>query len=111
MVHSGGCMLDGRDFAQVTWDEQTADDCRQIIRLAVREDLNRGHDVTSMGLVSRTAKGSAFVVVRNAAIVAGVPVVKLVIEEMNLAVDWTAHAADGTAVESATRAGQLQGST
>ena len=40
-----------KEFPQIEWDEQLADDCRQLVRLAVREDLDRLYDWTTLALV------------------------------------------------------------
>ena len=67
-----------RDFHQTTWDETVADDCRQIIRLAVREDLDRSFDLTTVALVSSEAEGRAAVVARGDGVIAGLPAAELV---------------------------------
>jgi nicotinate-nucleotide pyrophosphorylase (carboxylating) len=99
------------DFHQIDWDEQTADDCRQIIRLAVREDLGRGIDLTTVSLVEREARGAADIVVRRAGVVAGLRAVLLVVNEMQLDLAWEAWIQDGTSVESGTPVARLRGST
>ena len=33
-------------FDQIEWDDATAEDCRQLVRLAIREDLEREQDWT-----------------------------------------------------------------
>jgi nicotinate-nucleotide pyrophosphorylase (carboxylating) len=98
------------DFQQIEWDEQTVDDCRQIIRLAVREDLGRGLDLTTAALVPFEARGAADVVVRRAGVIAGLPAVQLVIDEMQLDVMCESSFIDGVAVEPGTAIAQLRGS-
>jgi nicotinate-nucleotide pyrophosphorylase (carboxylating) len=100
-----------KDFQQVTWDERTEDDCRHIIRLAVREDLDRWHDLTTMAMVPRGSRGTAHVVLREMGVLAGSPAVELVVQEMNLDATWTAFASDGTTCDRGTRVGTLAGST
>ena len=40
-----------KDFQQIVWDAAVEEDCRQIVRLAVREDLDRLFDWTTLALV------------------------------------------------------------
>ncbi|MGE0759578.1 MAG: carboxylating nicotinate-nucleotide diphosphorylase [Pirellulaceae bacterium] len=99
------------DFRQVTWDESTADDCRQIIRLAVREDLDCGHDLTTMALVAPAATGAADIVARRGGVVAGLSAIPVVLDELNVRVEWHPRAADGHRVESGAVLGTLRGLT
>ncbi|HEY5315575.1 MAG TPA: nicotinate-nucleotide diphosphorylase (carboxylating), partial [Pirellulales bacterium] len=87
-----------KDFRQITWDLRLEDDCRQLIRLAVREDLDRVYDWTTVALVGETAQGQATVAARTAGVVAGLPAAKLVLEEYDPRISWTPLAADGQAV-------------
>ena len=46
-----------KDFRQIAWDDALKDDCRELIRLAVREDLERGHDWTTLALAPADSAG------------------------------------------------------
>jgi nicotinate-nucleotide pyrophosphorylase (carboxylating) len=98
------------EFHQSAWDEQTIDDCRHLIALAVREDLDRGHDWTTVSLVPSQAQASAQVVARQEGVVAGLLAAELVCREMNLAARWEPHAADGQSVHRGQVLGLLTGS-
>jgi nicotinate-nucleotide pyrophosphorylase (carboxylating) len=98
------------DFRQSTWDEQTIDDCRQLIALAVREDLDRGHDWTTVALVPSQAKAKAEMVARQEGVVAGLLAAELVCREMNLAAQWHPCASDGQAVSRGQVLATLEGS-
>ena len=87
------------EFHQSAWDEQTIDDCRRLIALAVREDLDRGHDWTTVALVPPQAQAAAQVVARQEGVVAGLLAAELVCREMNLDARWEPHAADGQSVQ------------
>lgn len=89
-------------FQQLTWDAAVADDCRQLIRLAVREDLQRTLDVTTLSLVDGEDGAQATVVSREPGIAAGMPAVGLIMEEMNIPVTQSLHAADGQRIEAGT---------
>jgi nicotinate-nucleotide pyrophosphorylase (carboxylating) len=88
-----------KDFRQTTWDERTREDCREVIRLAIREDLDRGHDWTTVLLVPDDAAGNARVVARQAGVVAGLPAAAMALEEMDRRVTWTPALADGQTVD------------
>lgn len=110
-----------QDFQQFEWDASVDADCRAIIRLAVAEDLGQQQDWTTVALVPADREGAANVVTREAGIVAGMPAVAAVIEEMKsqLTAQLTAQlttqlttksaSADGERVEAGTTLLQLQG--
>jgi nicotinate-nucleotide pyrophosphorylase (carboxylating) len=98
-------------FRPAEWDVQTADDCRHIIRLAVREDLGRGLDLTTVALVPRDARGEADVVARRSGIVAGLPAAMLVLDEMQLDAEWQPRVEDGAKVADGSVLATLRGST
>ncbi len=99
-----------QDFSQVQWDEQTADDCRQLVRLAVREDLDRTFDWTTVALVGQSTTGRAAVVARQAGVVAGLRAAELALEEMDISANWSPHVEDGAAVAAGDTLVELAGS-
>ena len=44
-----------REFLQASWDAETIADATLLIQLAVREDLDRTFDLTTIALVPGTA--------------------------------------------------------
>ncbi len=72
-----------RDYSPVLPDAAMEDDCRQLIRLAVREDLDRAIDWTTVALVDETVRGSCEVVPRQTGICAGLITVPWIIDEMD----------------------------
>ena len=99
-----------REFEQTEWDEVLEDDCRQLIRLAVREDLDRTFDWTTISLVPEDARGSADIVNREPGVVAGQGVIPLVIEEMQCDIEFEQHIDDGLSVAPLTKLGTISGS-
>lgn len=87
-----------KDFRQIHWDEDVADDCRQLVRLAVREDLDRWHDWTTAALVPRESAASATVVCRHDGIVAGLPACALTLGEYDPRLEWQPLVEDGAVV-------------
>ena len=97
------------DFRQIEWDADVADDCRQIVRLAIREDLDRSYDWTTVALVPQDARGSAKVVARGSGVLAGLPALQLVLDEFHANVTLTSQLADGEALEPGETIAVLEG--
>ena len=98
------------DFPQQDWNSIVEDDLRQLVRLAVREDLDRQQDWTTLALVGPNAKGSAAVVVREPGVIAGLRALPIVADEMHAAIDMDLPAADGDLVTTGTIVATLAGS-
>jgi nicotinate-nucleotide pyrophosphorylase (carboxylating) len=88
-----------KEYKQIEWDAQAEDDCRQLIRLAVREDLDRLYDWTTVALVAEGVAGQANVVARARGVIAGLRAAKLTLEEYDPRLEWSPRVADGDAVE------------
>jgi nicotinate-nucleotide pyrophosphorylase (carboxylating) len=88
-----------KDFRQIEWDEAIEDDCRQLVRLAVREDLDRWHDWTTVALVAEGASGRANVVARRQGVIAGLAAAPVVLDEYDPRLVWRSLANDGDSVE------------
>ena len=87
-----------------------ADDCRQIVRLAVREDLDRGQDWTTISLIPTGARGAAEVVLREGGVVAGLAAAEAVLAEMDTQIRWSPQVNDGSLVEAGQPVAHLAGS-
>ena len=88
----------GKEFRQTEWDALVEEDCRQIVRLAVREDLERMFDWTTLALVPTGVMGQAAVVARTPGIICGLRAAQLALVEMDPSVEWTSVVDDGAAV-------------
>jgi nicotinate-nucleotide pyrophosphorylase (carboxylating) len=99
----------GRDFSQIDWDEATADDCRQLVRLAVREDLEREQDWTTLAIVPPDHVGAADIVARQAGVLAGVPALVTVLEELGASLALERAEADGAWIPAGGRIATLVG--
>jgi nicotinate-nucleotide pyrophosphorylase (carboxylating) len=99
-----------KEFTQLDWNETLADDCRQIVRLAIREDLAQTHDWTTVALAPAEAQGRAAVVAREPGTAAGLLAAALALEEMQVSVDWRPLAGDGETVAAGDRLAELSGS-
>lgn len=87
-----------KEFTQTAWGDALADDCRQLVRLAIREDLDRGHDWTTVALAPADTCGHAVLAARQSGIVAGLEAAQLALDEMDVEVAWRTVAAEGQAV-------------
>ncbi len=97
------------DFHQHVWTPTIEDDLRQIVRLAVREDLERQHDWTTVSLVGPDAQGRAAMIARQSGVIAGLQAVPVVIDEMHAAVEFQPRANDGDLVPGGTVIAELAG--
>jgi nicotinate-nucleotide pyrophosphorylase (carboxylating) len=99
-----------KEFTQIDWDERLVDDCRQLVRLAVREDLDRFYDWTTAALAPADAVGRAVVVARQAGTVAGLAAAELALDEMDANARWRADVRDGEVVGRGSQLAELSGS-
>ena len=99
-----------RDFTQLNWSDQLADDVRRLTRLAVFEDLDRGQDWTTVCLVGEASKAAANIVARQAGVMAGLAAIPALLDEMEIEADLRLLAADGDAVPARTTVATIAGS-
>jgi nicotinate-nucleotide pyrophosphorylase (carboxylating) len=98
-----------KEYRQLTWDAAVEHDCRQLVRLAILEDLERGHDWTTVALASEEVQSAANLIARQPGVVAGLEAARIALEEMEVAAAWEPHMADGAKVERGTLVARLQG--
>lgn len=99
-----------KEFRQVVWDEALEYECREIVRLGVREDLGRTYDWTTVALVPGTARGRAEVVARQSGVIAGLEAARVAIDELECGITWTAHLRDGDAALAKAPIAEMTGS-
>jgi nicotinate-nucleotide pyrophosphorylase (carboxylating) len=98
------------DFHQLSWDAAIEDDLRQLVRLAVREDLGRQNDWTTIALVGPDTQGVAAMVARAPGIVAGLRALPIIVDEMQAAIDVELKVADGEEISAGTVIARVSGS-
>lgn len=98
-----------QDFQQQTWNPQLEDDCRQLVRLAVREDLDRQADWTTLATVPEAAQGQATMVARQAGVIAGLATAPIIIDEMDIKAEWIPTVKDGATVDAGEPLGHFRG--
>jgi nicotinate-nucleotide pyrophosphorylase (carboxylating) len=99
-----------KDFQQLTWDAAIDDDLRELVRLAVREDLDRQHDWTTVALVGPDTQGRAAMSAREPGVVAGLRALPVIIDEIQAAIELDLQAADGSDIATGAVLVQLSGS-
>lgn len=84
-----------RDYARVRPDAAMEDDCRQLVRLAVREDLERSLDWTTVALIDADRRGACDIVPRQSGICAGLVTLPWIIDEMDADLQGEPRQEDG----------------
>jgi nicotinate-nucleotide pyrophosphorylase (carboxylating) len=87
-----------RDFTQLAWSPQIAEDLRRIVRLGVFEDLDRGQDWTTICLVPEEVTASANLVARKPGVISGLAAIAIIFDEMEIEAECHAKVQDGDVV-------------
>ncbi|MGH7138299.1 MAG: carboxylating nicotinate-nucleotide diphosphorylase, partial [Pirellulales bacterium] len=99
-----------REYRQIEWDADIEDDCRQLIRLAVREDLERLYDWTTLSLIAEATPGRARIEARKAGVIAGLPAAAVTLDEYDPDLQWQPLIEDGQRVAVGQTVAELSGS-
>lgn len=75
-----------REFNAQQKDAQLKDDLTQTVRLAIREDLDRGFDLTTVAVVPEELPAEASIVARSQGVAAGVDLIDWILETLNCSV-------------------------
>ena len=97
------------DFNTVGWDDRLIADARELIRLALREDLAEAGDLTSQSVVGAERRGLAAIVSREAGVLAGVSLPTLVLQEGDADAEWLPTLKDGDPLSPGSVVGELAG--
>ncbi len=98
-----------RDYRPVAWDAALEADLRELLRLAVREDLESYHDWTTGLLVDPDARARARVAARADGVVAGLRGAALVAAEFDERIRWTSLVDDGARVPRGAPLAEIEG--
>jgi nicotinate-nucleotide pyrophosphorylase (carboxylating) len=101
--------ISSKDFDQVAWNPTLEEACRELVRMAIREDLGPLGDCTTQALVPEGVVARASVVVRRAGVVAGIPAVPIILQEFDPDLQWFAETADGQWVKAGQTIGRIEG--
>jgi nicotinate-nucleotide pyrophosphorylase (carboxylating) len=97
------------DFATQTKDEKLKDDLTQLVRLAIREDLDRGFDITTVSVVPQGLSAEASIVARVPGIAAGIELIQWIIEAINCPLTVQCLCLDGQAFAAGQTLAKLSG--
>jgi hypothetical protein len=71
------------EFYQHYWEHVVEDDFRQLLEIALSEDVNDVGDITSLALVDTATYGSATLTARQSGILAGMPTIPIITESVD----------------------------
>ena len=89
--------------------ERELAEAQRLIEAALREDLDTAGDLTSNAVIPESLQSKAIVVIRQAGVVAGLPLIELIAEKFRPPVEVQLLQADGLAAQG-TQAARLAGS-
>ena len=94
---------------QIVWDDDLRQDLAELTRMAIREDLQRLQDWTTVSLVPAGVVGKATAVTRQDGVAAGILVGQVVLAEIESQVIWTPLVGDGENVTAGTTIAEIAG--
>jgi nicotinate-nucleotide pyrophosphorylase (carboxylating) len=100
-----------RDFKPQTINAELVDDLNHLVRLAVREDLSRSIDLTTMALVTESRPARAAIISRRSGVTAGIDLIDLILQEMDAPIQVETMVGDGQDFASKTTLAVLTGDT
>ncbi len=84
-----------RDYRQQERDELLRDSVEQLTRLAIREDLGRGFDITTLAIVPEDLPATADIITRVAGRAAGIDLIQWIVDCLQANVTVQTFVADG----------------
>jgi nicotinate-nucleotide pyrophosphorylase (carboxylating) len=84
-----------KEFAAQEKDAQLKDDLTHLVRLAMREDLDRGFDLTTVAVVPAELPAEAHVVARARGVASGLDLIDWILEAINCTVVCQSLCQDG----------------
>ncbi len=99
-----------RDYRQQERDDILRDSVEQLTRLAIREDLGRGFDITTLAIVPEELPATADILARVPGRAAGVDLISWIVECLQANVTVQTHLSDGDAFEAKACLATLGGS-
>ncbi len=97
------------DFEQQQLDDQLRDDLEQLVRLAIREDLSRGLDWTTVAVVPLGLTATADIVSRAGGVASGLNLIPWIIEMIGADIQSSQNFQDGKAFKAGSKLATLSG--
>jgi nicotinate-nucleotide pyrophosphorylase (carboxylating) len=98
-----------KDFTPQTLSDSLRDDLTQLVRLAMREDLDRGMDLTTVAVVPQGLTAQASIVARVAGVAAGLDLVDWILETINCSTTCRLVVKDGQSFQAGQVLAVLEG--
>lgn len=89
-------LTNGRDYDQQSLDAFLKDDLEQLVRLAIREDLGRGMDLTTIAVVPPGLPACANIIARQPGVAAGLELLPWIEQTLQASVGVKLLVADGS---------------
>ncbi|MCE3018441.1 MAG: carboxylating nicotinate-nucleotide diphosphorylase [Pirellula sp.] len=83
------------DYRSQTIDPPLLDDLSHLVRLAIREDLDRTADITTMAIVPQGVTGTALIVPRVTGKAAGIDLIEAMLQELDSSIQLESFVGDG----------------
>lgn len=99
-----------KDYQQQKWDSAIENDVRNLVRLAIHEDLGRSQDWTTVILVPMGSECQTAMVARQSGVLAGVNLIAIALDEIQANVTWYPERRDSQKLEPGMVIGTLDGS-
>ena len=90
-----GAIIVGKEHEQFQWNEQVEGELRELVRMAVDEDLEGSQDWTTVSLVPESVMAEANIVSRVDGVLAGLPAANAVLDEMKCSARCKSILSDG----------------
>ncbi|MBU6173749.1 MAG: nicotinate-nucleotide diphosphorylase (carboxylating), partial [Planctomycetes bacterium] len=74
------------DYRSQTIDPPLLDDLSQLVRLAIREDLDRLADLTTLAIVPQKVVGAAAIIPRVHGVAAGFELIEAILQELDCSI-------------------------
>ena len=84
---------------------------KEAVAVALAEDLGTAGDITTDAIVSPDARGKAEIVMREAGVVAGLPLADAAFRALDADVSFVALVADGTKIDAGTAVARIEATT
>ncbi|HUP81530.1 MAG TPA: carboxylating nicotinate-nucleotide diphosphorylase [Pirellula sp.] len=99
------------DYHSQTIDVALLDDLSHLVRLAIREDLDRTADLTTLAIVPQGIRGAAVILPRVPGVAAGVDLIEAMLQEFDAQITRTQHVGYGERFEANQPLATLAGET
>jgi nicotinate-nucleotide pyrophosphorylase (carboxylating) len=86
-----------RDYKQQERDAFLRDSLEQLTRLAIREDLGRGYDLTTMAIVPEQLPATADIIPRQSGVAAGIDLIEWIVDCLQASIAVEKFVSDGDA--------------